>query len=366
MPGIDGVALTRAWVISEIATCMSLGIRQSVTLRLPVDHSDGDSSLTSRLESLDVRNCNASRLEDKEKILSAIDDKDDYNRRVRLLLQECIDSAGAEAKIASRLVISAAVGFLGGVVFLAVYLENPLPEKIRNVGPVLLVEGPAIILVFNWWIENDFLVKALRRADRLGLCHEVAQALPTGSRCLLPIDWLCRRLALACDGVPFKWKRTGELLMLFPTVCFISLIPLFASDPGEIGMAVFAVRLLLWGIVSLSFAVHMTFNDEIRVLILPMVGTMVIALAAALLLAFYRWIKEKKFVYILKPEERILLCTVCVMSLLYMWSHRIYGAFCCCCSAGPFRGLARISRISRCMSVKERVFWAHVNQFAKK
>eukprot|EP00928_Gymnodinium_smaydae_P073103 TRINITY_DN5634_c0_g2_i3.p1 TRINITY_DN5634_c0_g2~~TRINITY_DN5634_c0_g2_i3.p1 ORF type:complete len:453 (+),score=55.84 TRINITY_DN5634_c0_g2_i3:54-1361(+) len=77
-------ALSRCWVVAEIAECQRSGIPQSAITHFPISLSDP--SLTKLVRNLDVERCEAREPADRLRILLKIHDKRDYNEKVRALL----------------------------------------------------------------------------------------------------------------------------------------------------------------------------------------------------------------------------------------------------------------------------------------
>lgn len=80
-----GEALKRAWVVAEVAEVFRRGICMKMKVHFPETPS-----LRRSVQSLDVRECEASVAQDKKNILAKILDKDLYNKQVRKVLMQAL------------------------------------------------------------------------------------------------------------------------------------------------------------------------------------------------------------------------------------------------------------------------------------
>lgn len=84
----DSVALTRTWVVAELAEGQRSGLLQFIKVYFPIALASDD--LAEHALRVDVRNCEAANPADSEMILAKIKDKDAYNEQVRQKLRDTI------------------------------------------------------------------------------------------------------------------------------------------------------------------------------------------------------------------------------------------------------------------------------------
>lgn len=88
----QGAAITRAWVVAEVNVGFNVPLRQKTVVFWPPQISSA--LFKERAASIDVRQCQASRIEDKEMILSKIPDPEELNHNVRTVFENTLNVSG--------------------------------------------------------------------------------------------------------------------------------------------------------------------------------------------------------------------------------------------------------------------------------
>lgn len=246
--GNHGSALSRAWVVSEIAMCLSLGMTQSVQLPFPVKL--GNKKLQSTVEALDVRQCEASRPEDKEDILKGIEDKDAYNKDVKDMLRRSIRKSKKHSLIVILGNLPVAAMWLALSYWVLSQSTNPLIEKILILLPAWVL-APLMFSVQGYSVMYGSIFNRLKAADRLGLCKEVYDEIPPAPAWAFLAAWMYQKVAVVCAGVPDRWRRIGQSLAAVEAgivLLFACIVMYNSSQPWLwiIGINLFALALCMF------------------------------------------------------------------------------------------------------------------------
>lgn len=204
-----GAALRRAWVVSEVATCMSLGIIQEVGVYFPV--KIGNPAMRTAVKRLNVRNCEASRPEDKTLILNAIADKDEYNRKVQEYLREALDEGDFFGWMLVHFVMPGILALCSvySFVLMVHFVKTAFIER------ALLILLPCTVATVTFGCYGVFrhyyggFLKSFLAADDIGMCHEICSHVPPGPLWSKPFLCFYRQVAWACRSKPCRCRWIG-------------------------------------------------------------------------------------------------------------------------------------------------------------
>lgn len=212
-------ALRRAWVVSEIATCMNLGMPQNVAVHFPVQISDRN--MWESVNGLRVEACESTRPEDKCHILAAIKDKALYNQRVRDRLLTTMEHPDFFERVFLLVMVPGILLLVvtGCLVVMVHYVETPLVERAVFIAvPTVILFIEALPYVY-FRVRYTSFIKAFLAADRHGLCRETLAQVPSGALLAKPCMWFYACVARACGGVPHRSRWIGACINLL--VCTV-------------------------------------------------------------------------------------------------------------------------------------------------